>query len=134
MGINCLQATLGNARWSSYLRSQPLRQPIKDPSNSGSGVVDPSQYHDTGDLIDTLELKSADVIEASSSEQSVQGRMATRKPWWFNNLQPSALVFGILLNCCMIPFVDLPPPSGYLKNNRSALNNAEFVVTAIKEL
>ena len=33
----------------------------------------------------------------------------------------------------MIPFIALPPPC-YLTNNRSALNNAEFVVKAINEL
>ena len=65
--------------------------------------------------------------------QSVQGRIAARKAWWFNNLQLSALVFGVLLNCYMIPFIALPPPC-FLTNNRSALNNAEFVVKAINEL
>ena len=65
--------------------------------------------------------------------QSVQDRIATRKAWWFNNLQLSALVFGVLLNCYMIPFIALPPPC-FLTNSRSALNNAEFVVKAINEL
>ena len=65
--------------------------------------------------------------------QSVQGRIAARKAWWFNNLQLSALVFGVLLNCYLIPFIALPPTC-YLTNNRSALSNAEFVVKAINEL
>ena len=73
------------------------------------------------------------MIEASTPEQSVQGRIAARRAWWFNNLQLSALVIGVLLNCYMISFVALPPTC-YLKNNRSALNNPEFVVKAINEL
>ena len=64
--------------------------------------------------------------------QSVQSRIAARKAWCFNNLQLSALFFGVLLNCFMIPFITLPPPC--YPTNRSALNNAEFVVKAINEL
>ena len=65
--------------------------------------------------------------------QAVQGRIAACKAWWFNNLPLSALVFGVSLNCYMIPFIALPPPC-YLTNNRSALNNAEFFVKAINEV
>ena len=73
------------------------------------------------------------MIQDSSPVQSVQGCIAACKAWWFNNLQLSALVFGVLLNCYMIPFIALPPPC-YLTNNGSALNNAEFVVKAINDL
>ena len=42
------------------------------------------------------------MIEYSSPEQSVQGRIVAREAWWFNNLQLSPLVIGVLLNCYMI--------------------------------
>ena len=77
-------------------------------------------------------LKNAEVTE-SSPVQSVQGRINTRKNWWFENLQLSALVIGVLLTSYIIPFVALPPPC-FIKNNKSALDHAEFAANAINEL
>ena len=90
------QATLGNASWYSYHCSQQLCPPIRDPSNSGSDVINLPPYDDSGetDFIDLFDYNKADVIQDSAPVQSVQGRIAARKAWWFNNLQLSALVFG----------------------------------------
>ena len=54
-----MHATLGNASWYSYHRSQQLCPPIRDLSNSGSDVINLPQYDDSGetDFIDLLELQ-----------------------------------------------------------------------------
>ena len=98
------QATLGNASWFRYHCSRQLCPPIRNPSNSGSDVIFLRQYGDLGetDFIDLFDYNKADVIQDSSPVQSVQGRIAPRKAWWFNNFQISALVFGFLLNCYVI--------------------------------
>jgi len=73
-----LPATNSN---SGYTWQRQLVQLPTQPTNDDS---------DETDLVELLEFKNADVIEASTPEQSVQGRIAARKAWWFNNLQLSA--------------------------------------------
>lgn len=67
------------------------------------------------------------------NKDSVQGRIAAHRQWWFDNLQLSALVSGVLSNNFFLPFVALPP-SCFLKNNQSALAHCDFVCKAIEEL
>ena len=83
-------------------------------------------------MLELRGLKNAEVTE-SSPVQSVQGRINARKSRWFKNLQLSALVVGVLLTSYIIPFVALPPPC-FIKNNKSALDHAEFAANAINEL
>ena len=83
-------------------------------------------------LLELRGIKNAEVTE-SSPVQYVQGRINACKNWWFKNLQLSALVIGVLLTSYIIPFVALPPPC-FIKNNKSALDHAEFAANAINEL
>ena len=48
-------------------------------------------------------------------------------------MQLSSLVRGMLLHNYCIPFLSLLPPC-FIKNNKSALGNADFVIAAIDEL
>ena len=54
-----MHTPLGNASWYSYHCSQQLCPPIRDPSNSGSDVINLPQYDDSGetDFIDLFELQ-----------------------------------------------------------------------------
>lgn len=81
---------------------------------------------DTNFLLELRGLKNAEVTE-SSPVLSVQGRINARKNWWFENLQLSALVIGVLLTIYIIPFTIILPPC-FIKNNKSALDHAEFAL------
>ena len=127
---------LGSETWSNYQRNLPTcRLQAKEPLSEISGTDDifgiQEEPGDTNFLLELRGLKNAEVTE-SSPVQSVQGRNA-RKNWWFKNLQLSALVIGVLLTSYMIPFVALPPLC-FIKNNKSALDHAEFAANAINEL
>ena len=67
-----------------------------------------------------FQFKNADVTGSRTLDQSVQGRIAANKEWWFNTLQLSSLVKGDLLNNYYIPLV--------------ALNHSNFAAKAIEEL
>ena len=67
------------------------------------------------------------------SNYGVHGRLTASKQWWYDNLQLSKLIMRVLEDGYVIPFVE-EPPSCYLKNNASALNDSEFVVQAITAL
>ena len=127
---------LCNASWSSC-RRKLLFPPSKEPSEKESGNVhaDLMLCDDSGeaDLTEYYDFKHADVTESCVPEQSVQGRIAAPKTWWFTKLQLNALVIGVLLYSYRIPFVALPSPC-FIKNNKCALDNADFVAKAIDEL
>ena len=78
-----------------------------------------------------FDIKVSEYIE--SKDSSVQGRIAAHKQWWFDNLQLSSFVSGVLFKDYCIPFV-ATPPSCCIKNNRSALSHGQFVANAIHEL
>ena len=129
--------TLGSATWSNYQRNLPTcRLQAKEPLSEISGTDDifgiQEEPGDTNFLLELRGLKNAEVTE-SSPVQSVQGRINAHKNWWFKNFQLSALVIGVLLTSYIIPFVALPPPC-FIKNNKSALDHAEFAANAINEL
>lgn len=85
-------------------------------------------------LLEICEFKLADVVDSKQIDNySVQGRVASCKQWWFNNLQLSSFVSGVLRIDYCIPFVTVPP-SCFIKNNKSALNHDSFVINAISEL
>ena len=129
--------TLGSATWSNYQCNLPTcRLQAKETPSEISGIDDifglQEEPGDTNFLLELRGLKNAEVTE-SSPVQSVQGRINARKSRWFKNLQLSALVVGVLLTSYIIPFVALPPLC-FIKNNKSALDHAEFAANAINEL
>ena len=64
---------------------------------------------------------------------SVQGRLRTHSKFWLEELEPSSFVKEIITQGYRIPFIRLPDPVFY-RNHRSALEHADFVEEAIKEL
>ena len=103
------------------------------PSNQlQSCLLQPSLTNDlSSDVINFVDYELADFVQFS--ENSVQGRIASNKSWWFNTLNLSSFVYGVLSRDYCIPFVYFPPPC-LIKNNKSALNHDEFVRGAISEL
>ena len=81
------------------------------------------------------ELEPSAEFESGKAEGrvSVQGRLRSHSQFWLDNLDPSSFVREIVTQGYRIPFIRLPDPVIY-KNHRSALEHAEFVEDAIKEL
>ena len=71
--------------------------------------------------------------ENSMDRISVQGRLRTHSQFWLEELEPSSFIKEIVTQGYRIPFIRLPDPVCY-KNHRSALEHADFVEGAIKEL
>ena len=72
-------------------------------------------------------------FESGISEPLVKGRLKNAIDYWRNELLAPHETLDIIQNGYQIQFVE-PPPKMHSKNNQSALNNAEFVEEAIKEL
>ena len=66
-------------------------------------------------------------------EDRLKNRLINHIEFWKNCLSPSELVMSTIEYGYIIPFYQ-DPPSAFLKNNKSALNHADFVVAAITGL
>jgi hypothetical protein len=65
---------------------------------------------------------------------SVKGRLKSCISFWKDTIRPSYNeIISFIEQVYVIPFVD-KPQSFYLKNNKSALKNKEFVDSAIQDL
>jgi hypothetical protein len=71
-------------------------------------------------------------ISCSKVFKGVKGRLAKHIEFWMN-IGASDFVLDTIRNGYVIPFVN-PPVSMYFKNNKSALDNSEFVDQAVSEL
>ena len=71
-------------------------------------------------------------ISCSKDCKGVKGRLAKHIEFWMN-IEASDLVLDTIRNGYVIPFVN-PPVSMYFKNNKSALDNSEFVDQTVSEL
>jgi hypothetical protein len=71
-------------------------------------------------------------ISCSKDFKGVKGRLAKHIEFWMN-IGTSDFVLDTIRNGYVIPFVN-PPVSMYFKNNKSALDNSEFVDQAVSEL
>jgi hypothetical protein len=65
---------------------------------------------------------------------SVKGRLRRNIKFWEANLQPSQFILNTIRFGYRLPFDSCLPPSIFLSNNRSALNESEFVQNSICEL
>lgn len=64
---------------------------------------------------------------------SVRGRLKSRAEFWSNTLNASSFVKEIVQSGYRLPFLHYPVPMS-MRNHRSALENDEFVYSAIEEL
>ena len=71
--------------------------------------------------------------ESETVPPGVKGKLKPRLSFWKNDLKASAFVIDTIEYGYKIPFEHEPPPF-FVKNNRSSLNHAPFVETAIDEL
>jgi hypothetical protein len=71
-------------------------------------------------------------ISCSKDFKGVKGRLAKHIEFWMN-IGASDFVLDAIRNGYVIPFVN-SPVSMYFKNNKSALDNSEFVDQAVSEL
>ncbi|VDI04514.1 Hypothetical predicted protein [Mytilus galloprovincialis] len=81
--------------------------------------------------LNTLQLDSYE-YEQSVTVQSVKGRLKKHLDYW-KKIEANSYVLDIIENGYAIPFITTPD-SVFSKNNKSAIDNAEFVSQAIAEL
>ena len=84
--------------------------------------------------VDNLALNFSEKFEYEHDyvEQSVKGSLKSHVKFW-QDINTSDYILDVINNGYCIPFVTTPV-SSYLNNNRSALNNKEFVGKAILDL
>ena len=143
---------LGIISWPSYLHSSstaPPKQPFRSappPPPRGGGGRDYSGYYcwdcgKSGHLAGKGLCKQADItayqnegidiaphialIDASSNVNSVKGRLREMYKEW-EKLKPPNFVLSVIRTGYRIPFSS-PPPPYQASNNKSALDNTEFV-------
>lgn len=80
-----------------------------------------------------LSWPDEDVLEHHRPCVSVQGRLKTRAEFWANTLQASSFVQEIVRSGYRLPFLRYPTPV-CMRNHRSALEEKDFVRSAIGEL
>ena len=124
---------------ANRLRFDSSRRPASSPRFTNDVFAFPSMsscllcgkpsYFSTNCLL----RSRTSMVESCVPDLSVQGCVSSHRVCWLKNLQFSALVRGVLLHNYCIPFLLLPPPC-FIENNKSALDNADFVVAAIDEL
>lgn len=71
-------------------------------------------------------------LDFSQNYKGVKGRLAKNYDFWVK-IGANDFVLDTIKNGYVIPFLS-PPPSMFLKNNKSALSNAEFVNQEVKDL
>lgn len=74
-----------------------------------------------------------DGLERCVPVKSVQGRLKANSEFWTNTLNASDFVQGIVKSGYRLPFLQYPIPM-CMRNHKSALENAEFVQSAIEDL
>ena len=94
-------------------------------------VVDPYSQSVGTDERDLLERSYEDYLEGSESV-IVKGRLRINVKFW-ESTGASQFILGVIKEGYKIPFYYTPTPV-YLQNNKSALQNSDFVLSAITEL
>ena len=85
-------------------------------------------------IVDTSEVWGHAEAQSELSQcVTVQGRLKENSDFWLNELEPSSFVADIVTKGYSLPFIMLPG-SKHQTNHNSALANASFVESAIREL
>ena len=105
--------------------------PLSGPSDDHSPPRPPSQHL----KVPLSSTRSKQHAESSSvfPPVGVRGKLKPRLPFWEKDLKASPFVLDVIEHGYKIPFVTTPPPC-CLKNNKSSLDHAEFVESAISDL
>ena len=67
-------------------------------------------------------------------QSNVYNRLHNNYEFWGKDLQSTSFVLDIVDSGYRLPFKDTTPSKCFLKSNKSALKNSDFVKTAIKQL
>ena len=96
-----------------------------------NAVVDPYSQSAGIDERDLPECSYEDYLECSESV-IVKGRLRINVKFW-ESIGASQFILGVIKEGYKIPFYYTPTPV-YLQNNKSALQNSDFVLSAITEI
>ena len=80
----------------------------------------------------TAETTAQEFIEGQQS--NVYNRLHNNYEFWEKDIQSTSFVLDIVDSGYRLPFRDTTPFKCFLKNNKSALKNSDFVKTAMKQL
>ena len=110
--------------------AEPRKSTIK---SDDSGTYNFSNYDKyTNDF--SIKTRTYELVETTfNKSKSVKGRLKDHIQFWKDVIQPENDILNILEYGYSIPFT-VHPPSYQMKNNKSALNNREFVDQAVKDL
>jgi len=92
-------------------------------------MSDNFEYHKTFFEYQEHEFESR---SREAEHVSVKGRLKKQIDYW-KNIGASDFVVSVIEKGYVIPFIETPKPS-FKRNNRSAENNLDFVLEAVKEL
>ena len=110
------------------------------PNSSEQGTISSSpaaindKYFDTldSDFQFDTEMNSLTSFELETEANNVKGRLRSHLSFW-QFIEASPFVLEIIEHGYSIPFVSKPPRK-FNKNNRSALENSDFVSEAVSDL
>ena len=87
------------------------------------------------ELIDRFKNLKNREFEFTSQEKylSVKGKLKQNQSFWENTIKPNEQVLNIIQEGCRLPFLETPDTARF-SNNKSAINNSEFVENSIKEM
>ena len=109
-------------------------------SETGEREVLPNFFVPSSNLSETIEPETGVTAETTAQEfiegqqSNVYNRLHNNYEFWEKDLQSTSFVLDIVDSGYRLPFKDTIPSKCFLKNNKFALKNSDFVKTAIKQL
>ena len=86
----------------------------------------------SSNLSETIEPETG-VTAETTAQEFIEGQQSNvYNEFWEMDLQSTSFVLDIVDSGYRLPFKDTIPSKCFLKNNKSALKNSDFVKTAIK--
>ena len=99
-----------------------------------AGKFSYNSFDNNMELIDSFENLRNREFEFSSQEKyiSVKGKSKQNQSFWENNIKANDTVLNIIQEGYRLPFLETPDTARF-GNNKSAINNFEFIENSIKE-